>query len=105
MRTKTRFVLCPIAASEIAKEDKKIPSGTYPNHRVKLKVELFLVSRSMVLMWCLDSHYSHKPTGVFKPDMGNNFINQSDLADTFTQSSRDDHTNSRSLTSGEPDQW
>ena len=56
--------------------------------------ELILVSQLMVLGWCVDSHNSHEPTGVFKPDVENPIVNRSDLPDTLTQPSRDGHTNS-----------
>ena len=79
---------------EFAQDDKNIPNGTSPIHRVNLMVELLLVSQLVVLGWCVGSHYSHEPTSVLNPDVKSPFINRSDLPDTLTQSSRDDHKNS-----------
>ena len=80
MGTETRS--CPIAASlriEITLDEKMVLNGIPLNHRVELMVELLLGSQLIVLRWCVDSHYSHEPTCVFKFHVENPFINQSDL--------------------------
>ena len=101
VRTETRFVSCPISAS--------LHVRNHPGRQQHLQQDIFQppsraygigllhVSQLMVLGQCVDSHYDHELTCLFKPGVENSTVvpclaHSINRAETANQTPRCKHT-------------